>query len=127
VSGMKAKRQSSGSPWKAVPLANAATVNPPEALPRGDHGDPMVPLYEMAEIDEFAGTLRSPRMVPLGSCRSGRTRFRNGNVLFAKITSCVQNGKCALADGIARRLEPSSTAAYLKKAANVLGLNGGGR
>jgi len=91
-------------------------VNPPEALPGADHGNPMVPLYEMAEIDEFAGTLRSPRMVQLGSCRSGRTRFRNGDVLFAKITPCVQNGKCALADGIEGGLGFGSSEFYVLRA-----------
>ena len=116
VSGMRAKRQSSRSAWKAVPLAKAAMVNPPEALPPGDYGDPMVPLYEMAEIDEFAGTLRTPSMVPLSSCRSGRTRFRKGDVLFAKITPCVQNGKCALADGIPGDLGFGSSEFYVVRA-----------
>ncbi|GAB6166182.1 hypothetical protein JCM19992_21820 [Thermostilla marina] len=88
-------------------------VNPREALPAGDPSDPMVPLYEMADIDEFAGTLRSPRMVRLASCRSGRTKFRNGDVLFAKITPCVQNGKSALVRGVPGDLAFGSSEFYV--------------
>src|SRR5690606_21197643 len=46
---------------------------------------------------------------------------------FRSVLALPQTSWLLLEDGIARRLEPSSTAAYLKKAANVLGLNGGGR
>ena len=110
---------------KAAPpslaVSRAVDVNPTEPLPGRDHDDQRVPLYEMAAIDEFRGTLREPRIVSLGSCRSGRSKFRNGDVLFAKITPCVQNGKSALANGIAGDLGFGSSEFYvLRTKASVL-------
>jgi type I restriction enzyme S subunit len=105
----------------SLAVSKAADVNPAEPLPARDHDEQRVPLYEMAAIDEFGGTLREPRIVSLGSCRSGRSKFRNGDVLFAKITPCVQNGKSALANGIDGNLGFGSSEFYvLRTKASVL-------
>jgi type I restriction enzyme S subunit len=77
-----------------------------------------VPFYEMAAIDELTGTLRTPTMVPLASCRSGKTKFRNGDVLFARITPCVQNGKSALVTGVEGGIGFGSTEFYVLRAAS---------
>jgi type I restriction enzyme, S subunit len=105
----------------SLAVSKAAEVNPTEPLPGRNHDDQSVPLYEMAAIDEVRGTLREPRIVSLGSCRSGRSKFRNGDVLFAKITPCVQNGKSALANGIDGDLGFGSSEFYvLRTKASVL-------
>lgn len=78
----------------------------------------VVPLLDMSAIDEMYGTLSAPKFVPLSRCRSGNTRFRNGDVLFAKITPCVQNGKSALVRNIEGDLGFGSSEFYVLRATN---------
>lgn len=118
---MRKKAKKSVLTWRSLPLSKVVEVNPRETLPPKDLDDMDVPFYEMAAIDEFAGRLREPTMVPLGKCRSGRTKFRNGDVLFAKITPCVQNGKSALVNGIKGDLGFGSSEFYvLRPSAKIL-------
>lgn len=102
--------------WPALAVAQSAEVNPHETLPSREKDGLQVPLYEMAAINELAGTLREPTMVPLRTCKSGRAKVRNGDVLFAKITPCVQNGKSALAYGIDGDLGFGSSEFYVLRA-----------
>lgn len=118
---MRKKAKKSVLTWRSLPLSKVVEVNPRETLPPKDLDDMDVPFYEMAAIDEFAGRLREPTMVPLDKCRSGRTKFRNGDVLFAKITPCVQNGKSALVNGIKGDLGFGSSEFYvLRPSAKIL-------
>ena len=53
----------------------------------------------MEAVDEETGSA-APRVVPFEQVRKGYTFFREGDVLFAKITPCMQNGKHAIAEGL---------------------------
>lgn len=107
------KKNNLTSGWRPMPMSQVAEINPRETLPSREEDNLQVPLFEMAAIDERAGTLREPAMVPLATCRSGKTRFRNGDVLFAKITPCVENGKSALVSGIEGDLGFGSSEFYV--------------
>jgi type I restriction enzyme S subunit len=54
----------------------------------------------MAAVDERLGVIAKPEVKPYREVRRGYTFFAEGDVLFAKITPCMQNGKHA----VARRL-----------------------
>lgn len=110
------KRKRADSSWPSLPVSQAAEINPAEPLPPREADDFHVPLYEMAAIDELTGTLRPPSMVPLGSYRSGRSRFRNGDVLFARITPCVENGKSAIVGRVDGGLGIGSSEFYVLRA-----------
>ena len=51
----------------------------------------------MAAVDETSGTIAIPEIKTLGELRKGLTPFREDDVIFAKITPCMQNGKSAVA------------------------------
>ena len=58
----------------------------------------------MPAVDERNGVIARPELKPYQEVRKGYTFFEEGDVLFAKITPCMQNGKHAIArnllDGI---------------------------
>jgi len=58
----------------------------------------------MAAVDEKTGTIAKPEVVPYKKVAKGYTYFEENDVLFAKITPCMQNGKHVIArnlnDGI---------------------------
>jgi len=55
----------------------------------------------MSGVDELHGRISSLEVRPYSEAMRGFTYFEEGDVLFAKITPSMQNGKCA----VARRLE----------------------
>ena len=63
----------------------------------------------MAAVDEISGTIAHPEVKALGELRKGFTPFIENDVIFAKITPCMQNGKSAVARGLANGLGFGST------------------
>jgi type I restriction enzyme S subunit len=51
----------------------------------------------MSAVDERRGAIARAETKPFGQVKKGYTYFEDGDVLFAKITPCMQNGKHAIA------------------------------
>jgi type I restriction enzyme S subunit len=83
--------------WTWVRLGDVCTLNPtrPPGLTRSD--DAPTSFVPMAAVDERSGTILRPEVRPFAEVRKGYTHFADGDVLFAKITPCMQNGKHAVA------------------------------
>lgn len=86
--------------WHFVPLATVADINPrrPAGRVRGDH-EPTT-FVPMAAVDERQGVIVAAETKPYAAVKKGYTYFAEGDVLFAKITPCMQNGKHAIAEGL---------------------------
>ena len=82
-------------------LGDICEINP--RLPR-EHGlkdDSEVSFVPMAAVSEVSGTIGSATLRRYAEVKKGYTAFSDGDVLFAKITPCMENGKAALASGLA--------------------------
>ncbi len=82
-------------------LGDICEINP--RLPR-EHGlkdDSEVSFVPMAAVSEVSGTIGSATLRRYAEVKKGYTAFSDGDVLFAKITPCMENGKAALAAGLA--------------------------
>lgn len=88
------------SQWPLQPLGQACFVNP--RLPRSHEltDDHVVSFVPMAAVDEVEGQIVSPQARPFSEVKKGYTHFENGDVLFAKITPCMENGKAAIASAL---------------------------
>ena len=53
----------------------------------------------MADVSE-SGNLTAHLPQPFGRVKTGFTRFQDGDILFAKITPCMENGKAAVASDL---------------------------
>ena len=51
----------------------------------------------MAAVDERQGKISDIQTRPFGDVKRGYTYFEENDVLFAKITPCMENGKAAIA------------------------------
>lgn len=98
--------------WQWANIADVTIIDPRERLPDWDP-DLLVPFIPMSAIDETTGSLRNPETKAYRECRLGKTRFQNGDVLFAKITPCVENGKVALVDRLNSPVGFGSTEFYV--------------
>jgi type I restriction enzyme S subunit len=54
----------------------------------------------MPAIDAEIGAITKPEVKPLKKVIKGYTHFTEGDILFAKITPCMENGKAAIAKNL---------------------------
>lgn len=81
---------------KRVPLREAAEINPKlDRTLLSD--DTLVSFVPMASVGAANGQIDVSTTRPYAEVKKGYTAFRNGDVLFAKVTPCMENGKMAVA------------------------------
>jgi type I restriction enzyme S subunit len=84
--------------WKFVPLAHVCDVNPRDPGPE-DHST-AVSFVPMPAVSDADGVILPHDIKPFTTVAKGYTRFREQDVIFAKITPCMENGKIAIAEGL---------------------------
>jgi len=86
--------------WERATLAELCNINPRSFdITPGD--DDFVSVVPMAAVDAESGLLNAGQVIEYGLIKSkSLTRFQEGDVLFAKITPCMENGKMAVAKGL---------------------------
>lgn len=104
--------------WRSGPISEFCDVNP--RRPRDLHLDSAteVTFVPMAAIDERFGRICEPEVKPFDDVRSGFTYFAEGDVLFSKITPCMQNGKSAIAEELVNGVGFGSTEFHVLRPKN---------
>lgn len=81
--------------WKVGRLKNFAKVNPiikKHVLEKGE----LIEFIPMANVDDKKGIIESIDYRKFGEVSTGYTAFNTSDVVFAKITPCMENGNCAI-------------------------------
>lgn len=91
------KKSSTELGWLWVRQDEIAEINP--AKPELD-GSVAVSFIPMGSVEECSGKFCLGDQRTFGEVRKGYTSFRDGDLLFAKITPCMENGKVALVRGL---------------------------
>ncbi len=90
--------------WRWVRLGEVCELNPRRPLNLTRKGGALTSFVPMSAVDETLGIIMSPEKRAFNDVSKGYTFFAENDVLFAKITPCMQNGKQAIArnliDGI---------------------------
>lgn len=81
--------------WQERPLSEVVTFNPRHESGLPDDLD--VSFVPMPKVSDRGRDLLPHESRKLADVRRGYTHFRDGDVLFAKITPCMENGKAAVA------------------------------
>jgi len=85
--------------WEVKRLRHVATLNPTpdwRELERQQAEYPFLPMEAIGEV----GELDTSRRKSLDESRSGYTYFANGDVAYAKVTPCFENGKGTVIKGL---------------------------
>lgn len=96
--------------WSTTRLADVATLNP--TRPRqllGLDDSHAVTFVPMPAVNQYSGEIEGAQTRPFGEVKKGFTYFAEGDVIFAKITPCMQNGKSAIASRLVNGLGFGST------------------
>lgn len=104
--------------WQSVRLGEICLINPSKSEIRDWRGDTRVTFVPMSAVDEEKGTITAPETRTLEEVKKGYTFFTEGDVLFAKITPCMQNGKSAIAKNLANGLGFGSTEFHVLRPRN---------
>lgn len=105
-----------------VPLREVCSINP--RVSRKDLPAPETPVsfVPMGAVDETTGRIVERETRPLAEVQTGYTSFAEGDVLFAKITPCMENGKVAMATQLTNGIGRGSTEFYvLRPGDRILG------
>ncbi|MEN5039887.1 restriction endonuclease subunit S [Stenotrophomonas sp. TWI1149] len=93
--------------WVAVSIGDVAEVNPRKCvdLPL----DSIVTFVPMAAVSEVTGNISHASARPMAEVNRGFTQFAENDVIFAKITPSMENGKAAVADNLLNGIGFGST------------------
>ncbi|MDL2342703.1 restriction endonuclease subunit S [Deinococcus sp. MIMF12] len=105
--------------WAWTTLGEVAYVN---ARPdtSGLDEDAPVTFIPMAAVQEVCGQYDGSQVRSYGQVKKGYTPFQDGDLIFAKITPCMENGKAALVDGLTSGIGYGSTEFHVIRATSVL-------
>ena len=101
--------------FERVPFSALAEVNPRTELPTGLSPSVSVSFIPMSDVSE-SGRWETQQERLLATVSRGYTSFREGDVLVAKITPCMENGKGAHARGLVGGLGFGSTEFHVLRA-----------
>lgn len=103
-----------GWPVKLLGHAEVSEINP--RARRGLSDENIVSFVPMADVDEVLGRIEGAQTRPYAEVKKGFTAFEDGDVLFAKITPCMQNGKAAIAENLQCGIGYGSTEFHVLRA-----------
>ena len=97
--------------WAEATIEELCDLNPKHDRNLTDETE--VSFVPMAAVSDVHGTITDPQVRPYGEVRKGFTHFADGDVIFAKITPCMENGKAASVRGMTNRLACGTTEFYV--------------
>ncbi|WMW22921.1 restriction endonuclease subunit S [Methanolobus mangrovi] len=95
--------------WKNGRVKDFVDINALAKVPTDLNDDDLVEFVPMTNVNEDLGEIKQFNFVPINDVSSGYTKFRNGDVIFAKITPCMENGNCAIVSGLSHNIGFGST------------------
>lgn len=93
--------------WVEAAIGDVFEVNPKH--PNDTIRNQSVSFVPMPAVNEHSGTIVAGTDRTLSEVWAGYTHFAEGDVIFAKITPCMENGKAAVAAGLTNGLACGST------------------
>lgn len=105
-----------GWEWRPLGDPEVAEINPKKSEVRSHADSLAVTFVPMGAVSDDLGIIAKPGMRPLGEVRKGYTYFAENDVIFAKITPCMENGKCAIARSLTNGIGFGSTEFHVFRA-----------
>lgn len=107
--------------WAETTIEQIADFNPKHDPAVGP--DEYVSFVPMPAVCEFDGEIVGAEVRTYSEVSRGYTHFRNGDVLFAKITPCMENGKAAIARSLTNGIGCGSTEFHIIRPSEAIDSN----
>src|ERR1700751_2105096 len=104
--------------WTEATLSELVELNPKHdvKLP----GDTLISFVPMSAVDDVDSVIKEHGSRPLAAVKKGYTHFAEEDVIFAKITPCMENGKSAVARGLVNGLACGSTEFFVLRSRGAI-------
>lgn len=99
--------------WEERLLGDVCTVNPKKIDAKNLDDNLEVSFVPMAAVSDVLGEIVNHEVKNLQDVRTGFTNFSKGDVIFAKITPCMENGKSAIVGTLVNDIGYGSTEFYV--------------
>lgn len=106
--------------WKWVRLGAVCELNPTKADISSVPEDTEVTFIPMAAVSDVTGRIDDMEVRELRQVSKGYTSFSAGDILFAKITPCMENGKAAIVPDLLNGLGYGSTEFFVLRPSRLL-------
>ena len=90
--------------WASASIGGICQLNPGKPAANSLPADAPVSFVPMPAVDAQTGMIADTIEKPFHEVRGGYTAFAEGDVIFAKITPCMENGKSAIARNLTNGL-----------------------
>lgn len=99
--------------WEEKLLGDVCTVNPKKIDAKNLDDNLEVSFVPMAAVSDVLGEIVNHEVKNLQDVSTGFTNFSKGDVIFAKITPCMENGKSAIVGPLVNDIGYGSTEFYV--------------
>lgn len=99
--------------WEDKLLGDVCTVNPKKIDAKNLDDNLEVSFVPMAAVSDVLGEIVNHEVKNLQDVRTDFTNFSKGDVIFAKITPCMENGKSAIVGPLVNDIGYGSTEFYV--------------
>jgi len=104
--------------WAYGKIPEFAEVNPSRKGQITLKNEDLVSFVPMRAVDDITGTIANPEPRPYQEVGKGYTWFQDGDVIFARITPCMENGKSAIAKNLVNSTGFGSTEFHVLRPSN---------
>jgi len=95
--------------WEIKRIKDIAKLNPNTFKFSNFDDSDKIEFLPMNQVNEKEGKIIKFLFKPFRIVKSGYTAFKNGDILFAKITPCMENGNCVIVSNLRNNLGFGST------------------
>ena len=106
--------------WKTASIDEVSDVNPRSFCPIPSAADLPVHFVPMSSVIEEFGGIDISTIRALREVQKGYTPFLENDVLFAKITPCMENGKMALVPSLPEHIAFGSTEFHVLRSTEAI-------
>ena len=107
--------------WKTGRVKDFVETNAAVKVPADLAEDALVEFVPMTNVNDELGQITEFNFVPYRDVSTGYTKFKNKDVIFAKITPCMENGNSAVVNGLCKNIGFGSTEFIVFRAKSKLG------
>jgi len=95
--------------WKLVQLSEITQINPPKPEKNSVNENLEVTFLPMKNVEELTGKISLSETRKYFEVKKGFTYFKDDDIIFAKITPCMENGKIAIIKNLKNNIGFGST------------------
>lgn len=115
-SAIRANHRMTKTRWEEKTISEVTEINPSKKEISGIKADTAVSFVPMSAVSEKTQSIERRQERKLGEVKKGYTYFKENDVLFAKITPCMENGKIVIAKNLKYGIGFGSTEFHVVRA-----------